>query len=63
MNYVEWIRQVDEGTRAPTYLVRVTEPFLWDSMKEVIQKDLLGGNVLDLITRKWPLKTSPASPS
>ena len=47
MNYVEWIRQVDEGTRAPAYLVRVTEPFLWDSMKEVIQKDLLGGNFLD----------------
>lgn len=47
MNYVEWIQEVDGGKPSPAYLVRVTEPFLWDQMKEVIQKDLLGGNFLD----------------
>ncbi len=47
MNYVEWIRELDRGECSGTYLVKVTEPFLWESMKETIKRDLLNNRLLE----------------
>ncbi len=52
MNYVEWIRELDKGGCSGTYLVKVTEPFLWESMKETIKRDLLNNLLLEFNFRQ-----------
>lgn len=47
MNYREWIKSIDDGRIRPLYLVQITEPFLWDGMREVLQKDVLRQSMLD----------------
>ncbi len=46
MNYVEWIRNVDANQPGRFLLCTVTEPFLWEGMKQVLQSDVLGGERL-----------------
>lgn len=47
MNYLDWIRQVDQNQVRGAYLVLVSEPFLWDSMKKILQDQVLVGSYLD----------------
>ena len=46
MNYVDWIRRVDRGDPGHYLLCTIQEPYLWDGMKQVLQKDVLGGKLL-----------------
>lgn len=46
MDYIAWIHALDQNKLPPTSLVMVEEPLLWDEMKAVIQKDLVGERFL-----------------
>ena len=47
MDYISWIKQLDRGLVRGAYLCLVTEPYLWDSMKEVLKTHLLRQDFLD----------------
>lgn len=47
MDYISWIKQVDKNQLLGTYLALVTEPYLWETVKKVLQKDVVSEALLD----------------
>lgn len=59
MNYIDWIRQVDQNQVRGAYLVLAAEPFLWDSMKKILKDQVLGGKYLDFNYQIDDFSTQP----
>lgn len=47
MNYIEWLRQVDQNQLDGVTLVLVEEPYLWDKARTTLKDDVVGASFLD----------------